>query len=225
MGCGQGFLANYIANWAKEVVGIDISDKSISIAEEGKKELNRENVTYQIGDAERLRFENNSFDIVYSMGVLHHTPNIQKGIDEICRVLKPKGTAIVILYRKYSPKGLIVLLIRKISFLIDKILRKKYFLNSRLRLYYSKKKRRKNHGTALSELFGCPVLKMYSKKEIIKMFYQFKKLRLRCYQPGISRLKDFVPILKYSWINNLLIWIDKTMANRWGFYWVIEGEK
>jgi ubiquinone/menaquinone biosynthesis C-methylase UbiE len=127
VGCGQGFLANHIANWAKEVIGVDISDNSIRIALEGKKELNRKNLHCFVGDAEALGLRENSFDIIYSMGVLHHIPNTQRGIDEIYQLLKPEGKAIVMLYRRNSPKGLTVCLVRRISLFIDKILNKKYF--------------------------------------------------------------------------------------------------
>lgn len=56
----------------------------------------------KVGNAEALEFEDNSFDVVYSYGVLHHTENTQKAIDEVFRVLKPSGTAIIMLYNKNS---------------------------------------------------------------------------------------------------------------------------
>jgi ubiquinone/menaquinone biosynthesis C-methylase UbiE len=57
-------------------------------------------------DAENLLFENDSFDIIYSWGVLHHTPDMQKAIDEIYRVLKPEGKVIIMMYNRYSLVGL-----------------------------------------------------------------------------------------------------------------------
>ncbi|MDC0189710.1 class I SAM-dependent methyltransferase [Rhodospirillales bacterium] len=53
-------------------------------------------------DAENLPFSDNSFDIVYSNGVLHHTSNSQSATDEVYRVLKPEGEAIIMLYCKSS---------------------------------------------------------------------------------------------------------------------------
>ena len=53
-------------------------------------------------DAENLPFADATFDIVYSNGVLHHTPDTQGAIDEVLRVLKPGGRAVIMLYCKSS---------------------------------------------------------------------------------------------------------------------------
>ena len=53
-------------------------------------------------DAEHLPFNDNSFDIVYSNGVLHHTSDSQGAVAEVYRVLKPGGEAIIMLYCKSS---------------------------------------------------------------------------------------------------------------------------
>jgi SAM-dependent methyltransferase len=53
-------------------------------------------------DAERLPFDDNSFDVVYSNGVLHHTPNTRQVVAEIKRVLRPGGKAIVMMYAEDS---------------------------------------------------------------------------------------------------------------------------
>jgi ubiquinone/menaquinone biosynthesis C-methylase UbiE len=58
--------------------------------------------TFQKENAEQLSFAGDCFDIVYSHGVLHHTPHIQRAIDEVWRVLKPGGRAIIMLYHKHS---------------------------------------------------------------------------------------------------------------------------
>ena len=224
VGCGQGFVSIHVSDWAEEVIGIDISSNSVSVANEGKRKLNKKNVNFLTGDAENLEFDNDLFDIVYSVGVLHHTPDTQKGIDEIYRVLKPEGTAMIMLYRKYCSKGMVTCLIRKISSLIDMISGKQFFINGLLQRYYAKKPRG-CHGTALNELFGCPILRMYSKKELLSMFQEFKEIKITCHQPGFARLKDFIPILNCRWISSFLDFIDRTTKNKFGFYWFIEARK
>ena len=54
------------------------------------------------GDAENLPFDDGTFDIVYSNGVLHHTLDTEKALDEVYRVLKPGGRAVIMLYCKNS---------------------------------------------------------------------------------------------------------------------------
>lgn len=54
------------------------------------------------GNAERLPFADDRFDIVYSNGVLHHTPDTRGAVAEVRRVLKPKGRAVLMLYVRHS---------------------------------------------------------------------------------------------------------------------------
>jgi len=58
-----------------------------------------------VADAENLPFAENSFDIVYSYGVLHHTPSTADAIQEVKRVLRPGGKARIMIYHKYSFVG------------------------------------------------------------------------------------------------------------------------
>jgi SAM-dependent methyltransferase len=56
----------------------------------------------QVGDAENLPFESGTFDLGYSYGVLHHTPNTEKAVGELVRVVKPGGEIKIMLYNRYS---------------------------------------------------------------------------------------------------------------------------
>lgn len=56
----------------------------------------------QVADAENLPFESNSFDLGYSWGVLHHTPDTEKALRELVRVVRPGGEIKVMLYNRRS---------------------------------------------------------------------------------------------------------------------------
>jgi SAM-dependent methyltransferase len=56
----------------------------------------------QVGDAENLPFESGTFDLGYSFGVLHHTPNTEKAVGELVRVVRPGGEIKIMLYNRHS---------------------------------------------------------------------------------------------------------------------------
>src|SRR5262249_8168789 len=56
----------------------------------------------QVADAEHLPFPSNTFDLGYSWGVLHHTPNTEKAIAELVRVVRPGGEIKLMLYNRHA---------------------------------------------------------------------------------------------------------------------------
>lgn len=101
VGCGMGTDALQIAKKGIAVTAIDLTEAGIHLAKERFSLYNR-SADLRVADAENLPFENTYFDIVYSFGVLHHTPDTQKAINEVYRVLKPGGEAYIMLYNKIS---------------------------------------------------------------------------------------------------------------------------
>jgi len=65
-----------------------------------------ENVSLFRADGEALPFDDNSFDIVYSWGVLHHSPDTEKAIEEVYRVLRPGGRSCIMIYHNPSIVGI-----------------------------------------------------------------------------------------------------------------------
>ena len=113
-GCGTGSSVEKIVKFKpKNITGIDISEISINKAKEKAKQLKIE-VNLNVDNCEKTKFNNDSFDIVYGTGILHHL-QIEKCLDEIHRILKSKGNLIFIeplgtnpiinLYRKLTPKS------------------------------------------------------------------------------------------------------------------------
>ena len=83
--------------WLRKTEGthlkvLDISPEMIEIAKKNAKQYNLgERVTYFKSDAQKMPFEDNSFDAVFTNGSLHEWSEPRKIFDEIHRVLKPKG--------------------------------------------------------------------------------------------------------------------------------------
>ena len=104
---GVGMGADH-AEWAKSqpksLTGIDLTDRAI---EHTRKRMDAFGLQSELktGDAENLSFDNDQFDIVYSWGVLHHSPNTPKAIEEVHRVLKKGGVARVMIYQKNCIAG------------------------------------------------------------------------------------------------------------------------
>lgn len=101
IGCGMGTDIVQLVRNGFDVTGIDLTSEAIDLAKKRFKIYNLKG-KLKTDDAENLSFEEKTFDVVYSFGVLHHTPNTQKAIDETYRVLKDDGVAIIMLYHRNS---------------------------------------------------------------------------------------------------------------------------
>ncbi len=98
VGCGMGRFAEVVTRWGGRVVGIDLS----AAAEVAAQNLaDRQFVAFQ-ADVFSLPFAPESFDLIYSMGVLHHTPDCEKAVKVLPQYLKPGGTLAVWLYSGYN---------------------------------------------------------------------------------------------------------------------------
>lgn len=115
LGCGNGVAAMKSLRAGAYVTAIDISQKSIDflIANAQKEQLD-DHLTALVMDAHHLTFEDETFDIVYGDGILHHLPMLEAAIKEIHRVLKPSGYAVFLeplgtnpflnVFRKFTPR-------------------------------------------------------------------------------------------------------------------------
>jgi glycosyltransferase involved in cell wall biosynthesis/ubiquinone/menaquinone biosynthesis C-methylase UbiE len=101
VGGGMGTdLAQFARNGAI-VTDVDLSEGHLRLAQENFR-LRGLTGTFVHHDAESLPFDSNSFDMVYSNGVLHHTPNTARAVAEILRVLKPGGRVVAMFYAENS---------------------------------------------------------------------------------------------------------------------------
>lgn len=101
VGCSMGNDTIQFARRGMRVTGVDITPVAIDLIRQ-RFELYSLTGDFRVADAEALPFEDNTFDVVYSFGVLHHTPNTAGSIEEVRRVLKPSGKAHIMLYNTFS---------------------------------------------------------------------------------------------------------------------------
>jgi len=112
IGCSMGTDLLQLARRGLNVTGIDLTAAGIELARQ-RFELYGIPAELKVDDAENLSFSNDSFNVVYSFGVLHHTPDTQRSIAEVYRVLKPGGLAVIMLYNHASVNYLIHKLINQ----------------------------------------------------------------------------------------------------------------
>lgn len=86
--CKNGAFAN----------GIDLTQEGITHVQTRLNLFNLSCDSLRVGDAENIPFESDSFDIVYSWGVIHHSPNTEKAFSELVRVCKPGGAIRFMVY-------------------------------------------------------------------------------------------------------------------------------
>lgn len=103
VGLGMGSVSQRIAATGAAFTGLDIAQGPVDIVNR-RLALARLPGTAQVGSILAAPFADQSFDFVVSIGCLHHTGDPARAIAEIHRLLKPGGTAVLMLYYAYSPK-------------------------------------------------------------------------------------------------------------------------
>lgn len=165
VGFGMGTDLFQFAASGSIVSGVDLSPEHLRIA-------SQRFVTYglpadlRLADAEALLFADGTFDVVYTFGVIHHTPDTQRAVDEIHRVLKPGGRAIVGVYHRYS------------AFFLFSVLLESYLLRLRfLRESYRRTLSRIEHRQHSD---ACPLVKVYSRRSLRHLLRAFREVRIEC---------------------------------------------
>lgn len=94
VGVGTGIS---LAQYGEEtrVVGVDISESMLDKARSRAKRLDADRIEIEVGDAENLRFPDNSFDAVVAQYVVTACPNPELALDEFARVVRPGGEIII----------------------------------------------------------------------------------------------------------------------------------
>jgi SAM-dependent methyltransferase len=98
VGCGMGRFAEVATRWGARVVGIDLS----AAAQVAARNLSSRDFVALQADVFALPFAAESFDLIYSIGVLHHTPDCENAVKTLPKYLKPGGNLAVWLYSGYN---------------------------------------------------------------------------------------------------------------------------
>lgn len=99
IGVGNGSHAGLISKYAKNYIGIDLTDYAVKMTKSRLSLLNQTGNILQM-DAEKIDLPDSSIDFIWSWGVIHHTSNTLDVIKEIKRILKPGGQAIIMVYHR-----------------------------------------------------------------------------------------------------------------------------
>lgn len=209
IGCGFDESSQLTVLGAKKYIGIDYSYFAAKASLEAMKKLKSEGITAQ-ANAEFLPIKGDSVDLVYSSGVLHHTYNTKKAIEEVFRVLKHEGRAVIGLYSKFSPKFIVARIIGSFRSVLS---RKKMS-------WYSQTETSWKTDSNLE-----PFTSTYSKKEILNLFNNKKcsdiELRVTGFNWG-----DVIPIFgKYFAKTALGLSSANYLSSRFGSMWVITFKK
>jgi len=104
-GCGTGLLFEHVAEKSKFIIGTDISRGILREAE--KKAKHYQNVGLIRADADKMPFQNQTFDMVFAITLLQNTPNPQATLNEVKRVSKPDTIIVITGLRKvFTIEGL-----------------------------------------------------------------------------------------------------------------------
>lgn len=182
VGCGMGTDLLQFARGGAQVTGVDLTPRSIEITRQHFA-VYGEPGDFAISDCETLPFAGESFEVVYSNGVLHHTPDTAGAVGEIHRVLRPGGQARVMLYHRGS-----------VAYWGEIILRHGLLRGELLR-GHSPQDIMGRH-VEFNEGGGRPLVKVYSRREARKLFAMFREIKIQIEQltrPELYFLGRFIP--------------------------------
>ena len=194
VGCGLCTDLLQFARGGAEVYAIDLTEKGANLT---RKRLTLYGLRGRIsvGDSEHLPFENDYFDLVYSWGVIHHTPNTEAAAREIVRVCKPGGRIMVMLYHRRS------------------------LLALQAWLYYGllKGKPMLKPSEIIAERLESPGTKVFSPSEARELFDGVKNIRIQTivtrYDLRVGR-RSFLPG-----------WLRHVVPSQLGWFMVVNGVK
>ncbi len=203
---GVGMGADY-EQWLKAraiATGVDLSAVSLERAHR-RCELAGLAPDLHLADAENLPFASNSFDLVYSYGVMHHSLHTADCVNEAWRVLKPGGEARIMLYHHPSLTGIMLWL--RFGFWRGQSIRR-----------------------CIYENLESPGTKTFTRKEILELMRDFENVSIgQVFSPGDLLLHQ--PSQKFQGPAYRLLWkffprkLLRFCCRKWGLFLLIKAQK
>lgn len=210
VGAGVDFF-HWIKNGA-HATGIDLTQAAVTMTRDRLAMAGYAEGSYELksGDAEDLDFKDETFDLVYSYGVLHHTPDTKQAFKETYRVLKNKGTLKAMVYHVPSVTGWLL-------WLRYSLLTGKWFKTPRQAIY---------------ENLESPGTKAYTVPEMNELLTKtgFKNIRLKTKLVFGDLLLNKRSSKFQSGLYDLIWkiyprWLIRLLGDKYGFFLFIEAEK
>lgn len=194
IGCGSGVASCLFSKAGADVTAIDITEAAVKMTTENSK---TQNTNFKVNrmDGEKLQFENENFDYVFSWGVLHHSNNPPLAFKELSRVLKSSGKGMVMVYNRNSLR---------------------YYLKGFYWLFI-KGKFFKNYSMDSVQSFFTDGYyhKHYTKSELV---CEFSKLNLNPLKVSIGHMsKKMIPLIPKK--------IDEFLKKKFGWFLILEFQK
>ena len=205
IGCGMGTDLASFARGGAEVHAVDLTPRHLAIARQRMINDGRR-VKLVRSDGEVLPFPDDTFDVVYSFGVLHHTPGTETAIEEVRRVLKPGGSAVVGLYHRNSAFYWLNTIV------VSGLLHGRLLTSGYRRLVADIE--RHDHTDAL------PLVKVYSRRDMRRLFRRFRSVETEVHHLELSHfsyLARLVRLLPDAWF--------RRASNRLGWYVFAKARK
>ncbi len=159
------------------------------------------------GDAERLPFADGTFDTVYAFGVIHHTPDMQRAIDEVYRVLRPQGTAIIGLYHRHSA-----------FYWLNVILFRGLFLGQLFRL--GQRRMLSMIELRASDTTAQPLVQVLSRRDCRKLFSRFAATQV---ESAHVELLHFLPVVPATFRHGRRLL--ERLGRYWGWYLIVSARR
>ncbi|HEY4395167.1 MAG TPA: class I SAM-dependent methyltransferase [Polyangia bacterium] len=102
LGCGTGQMTIFLANGKRQVVGADLTRGALALAADAARRFGVEGASFVETDLRRPGLAEGSFDVVLSLGVLHHTPDPRAAFGAMARLARKGGIVVVGLYNTFA---------------------------------------------------------------------------------------------------------------------------